>query len=107
MHMTSAKSQPISDCGPLSADISNGIVMNGPTPTILLMFRAVACRSPKRRCKCGESFTGREIARNQPARKVQSAQELLRRKVRETHPTRGQTETICFIEPEPLLRKLL
>ena len=37
-------------CGPPSAVISSGIVMNGPMPIMLIMFSAVACSSPKRRC---------------------------------------------------------
>ena len=34
-------------------DINNGIVMKGPTPTMLAMFRAVACKSPKPRVSWG------------------------------------------------------
>jgi hypothetical protein len=41
MQMMRAINQPRSDCGPISADISSGMVMNGPTPTMLLMFKAV------------------------------------------------------------------
>ncbi|HTG43260.1 MAG TPA: hypothetical protein VK633_01890 [Verrucomicrobiae bacterium] len=53
MQMISATNHPSSDCGPFSADMSSGIVMNGPTPIMLLMFRAVACSKPKRRCSTG------------------------------------------------------
>ena len=31
--------------------MSSGIVMNGPTPIMLIMFSAVACSRPKRRCR--------------------------------------------------------
>ena len=40
--MATAMNQPSIDCGPPSADISNGIVMNGPIPTMFDMFSAVA-----------------------------------------------------------------
>jgi hypothetical protein len=49
MTMTRATSQPTSACGPPSADIRSGMVMNGPTPIMFDMFKAVACRRPKRR----------------------------------------------------------
>ena len=42
--MTSATSQPSRACGPPSAVISSGIVMNGPMPIMFDMFRAVACK---------------------------------------------------------------
>src|SRR3989442_3712276 len=50
-HMTipSATSQPSIACGPPSADMSSGIVMNGPMPIMFVMFSAVACSRPKRR----------------------------------------------------------
>ncbi len=49
MTMISATSQPSSACGPPSAVISSGIVMNGPMPIMFDMFSAVACSRPKRR----------------------------------------------------------
>ena len=42
MTMTSATSHPSSACGPPSAVISSGIVMNGPIPIMFDMFSAVA-----------------------------------------------------------------
>ncbi len=51
--MTSATNQPTSACGPPSADMSSGIVMNGPTPIMFDMFSAVACKRPKRRTRSG------------------------------------------------------
>src|SRR5262249_30500043 len=36
-------------CGPPSADIRIGIVMNGPIPIMFDMLSAVACNKPKRR----------------------------------------------------------
>ena len=53
--MTSATSQPSIACGPFIADISAGMVMNGPTPIMFVMFSAVACNRPKRRSRCGRS----------------------------------------------------
>src|SRR6266513_1448414 len=47
--MMSATSQPSIACGPPSADMSSGIVMNGPIPIMFVMFSAVACIKPKRR----------------------------------------------------------
>src|SRR5437870_1573228 len=44
-------SQPSMHCGPPMAPMIRGIVINGPTPTMLLMLRAVACRRPKLRTK--------------------------------------------------------
>jgi hypothetical protein len=40
--------------------MSSGIVMNGPTPIMFVMFSAVADRSPKRResCRCSEIIVG-------------------------------------------------
>src|SRR5688572_21831244 len=51
--MTSATIQPSIACGPPSAVMSSGIVMNGPTPSMLVMFSAVAGRRLKRRGRCG------------------------------------------------------
>ena len=42
-------------CGPPIAAMISGIVMNGPTPTMLLMLSAVACTRPRLRirpCSC-------------------------------------------------------
>src|SRR6185436_18271787 len=50
--ITSATIQPSIACGPPMADISSGIVMNGPAPIMLVMLRAVAGRSVKRRVSC-------------------------------------------------------
>ena len=49
MTITSATTQPSMACGPPSAVISSGIVMNGPMPIMLIMLSAVACSRPKRR----------------------------------------------------------
>src|SRR2546421_8429959 len=46
---TSATSQPSIACGPPSADMSSGIVINGPIPIMFVMLSAVAWSSPKRR----------------------------------------------------------
>src|SRR5258707_15557777 len=43
--------------GPPSADIKSGIVMNGPTPIMFDMFRAVACTSPNRLSRGALSFS--------------------------------------------------
>ena len=56
MVTSSATSQPSSACGPPSAVINSGIVMNGPMPIMFDMFRAVACNMPKRRSSCGEDI---------------------------------------------------
>jgi hypothetical protein len=60
MAMSNPMSQPNIACGPppLIVPINNGIVMNGPTPTMLDMFNAVAWSNPKRRCKCVGSPAG-------------------------------------------------
>jgi hypothetical protein len=42
--------------GPPRADIKSGIVMNGPTPIMFDMFRAVACTSPNRLSRGASSF---------------------------------------------------
>src|SRR4051812_25437783 len=47
--MTRATSQPSMACGLPSADMRSGIVMNGPTPIMLVMLSAVAPSRPKRR----------------------------------------------------------
>ena len=41
--------QPIIDCGPPSVPTRVGMVMNGPIPTIIDMFRLTACSKPSRR----------------------------------------------------------
>src|SRR6516165_3175920 len=46
---TAPSSQPSMHCGPPMEAMINGMVMNGPTPTMLLMLSAVAWRSPKPR----------------------------------------------------------
>src|SRR5437867_3450799 len=51
--MSTASSQPTIASGPLSADMSAGIVMNGPMPIMFVMFSAVACTKPNRRSRCG------------------------------------------------------
>src|ERR1051325_1225887 len=53
MAMSAPSNQPSIACGPPSADISSGIVMNGPMPIMFDMFSAVAWSSPKRRSRCG------------------------------------------------------
>ena len=53
--ITSAASQPSIACGPPSAVNKSGIVINGPIPIMLFMFRAVACTTPKR---CGAWVAG-------------------------------------------------
>ncbi len=55
--MTSATIQPSIACGPPSAVISSGIVMNGPIPIMLIMLSAVAWSSPNRRGS-DEAVTG-------------------------------------------------
>src|SRR3954465_5886550 len=47
--MTRATIQPSMACGPPSADMRSGIVMNGPTPIMFVMLSAVAPSRPKRR----------------------------------------------------------
>src|SRR5689334_22731117 len=53
MTITSATIQPSIACGPPSADMRSGIVMNGPAPIMFVMFSAVAESSPKRRWSRG------------------------------------------------------
>src|SRR4051812_6638358 len=45
-------SHPSMHCGPPIALIISGMVMKGPTPTMLHMLRAVACNCPKLRSRC-------------------------------------------------------
>src|SRR5439155_5236248 len=54
--MSTARAQPSIACGPWSADMRAGIVMNGPMPIMLVMFNAVAWSRPKRRSRCGSEF---------------------------------------------------
>src|SRR5215212_2835096 len=58
MTIRRATIQPIIACGPPSAVISKGMVMNGPTPIMLVMLSAVAWSRPKRRGNAGCEFTG-------------------------------------------------
>ena len=51
--MSAPVSQPSMDCGPPMEAISKGIVMKGPMPTMLAMFRAVAGSKPKARVRRG------------------------------------------------------
>src|SRR5215510_15097373 len=52
--ITSPTIHPSIACGPPSAVISSGIVMNGPIPIMLIMLSAVAWSRPKRRVRDGE-----------------------------------------------------
>ena len=45
---------PSMACGPPIALTISGMVMNGPTPIMSIMFRAVAPPNPTPRIKCGE-----------------------------------------------------
>src|SRR5882672_5706688 len=65
--MTSATIQPSMACGPPSAVMSNGIVMNGPIPIMLIMLSAVAWTRPKRRGS-GESVIRSPNTRRYAAR---------------------------------------
>ena len=56
--ITSATIQPSIACGPPSAVISSGIVMNGPIPIMLIMLSAVAWSRPNRRVRGGEVTSG-------------------------------------------------
>src|SRR5882757_2511430 len=56
--ISTATIQPNIACGPPSADIKSGIVMNGPTPIMFDMFSAVDCNSPKRLSRGASSFPG-------------------------------------------------
>src|SRR3954452_10118318 len=49
MTISKATSHPSIACGPPNAVMSNGMVMNGPTPIMFVMLSAVACSMPKRR----------------------------------------------------------
>ncbi len=51
MTISTATSHPSMACGPPSALMSSGIVMNGPTPIMFDMLRAVAWSRPKRRVR--------------------------------------------------------
>ena len=68
--MTSATSHPSSACGPPRADMSSGIVMNGPAPIMFVMLSAVAGRRPNRRGR-GDDVTdsGSDIGRTSHRRK--------------------------------------
>ena len=44
-------SHPSMHCGPPIVAMIRGMVINGPIPTMLDMFRAVACRSPNLRSR--------------------------------------------------------
>ena len=52
-HATSAapSTQPSMACGPCMAAMMRGMVMNGPTPIMSIMFRAVACHNPMPRIR--------------------------------------------------------
>src|SRR5216117_2920012 len=64
--------QPSMHCGPPIAAMISGIVMNGPTPTMLLMLSAVASSVPKLRTRPLSSFMrGKSIIRR--SRRVDSA----------------------------------
>src|SRR6185369_7496321 len=47
--------QPSMACGPPAALIISGIVMNGPTPIMSIMFRVVACHRPTPRISSGRA----------------------------------------------------
>ena len=70
--MTTPASQPSIDCGPPSALMRSGIVMNGPTPIMLDMFSAMACSNPKRRTN-DVSAAGGSWAMGIPARLAQAS----------------------------------
>ena len=55
---TAPNSQPSMHCGPPMEAMISGMVMNGPTPTMLDMLRAEACSRPKPRIKPVLSFSG-------------------------------------------------
>src|ERR1035441_1320508 len=57
--ITSATIQPSMACGPPIAAISTGMVMKGPTPIIVDMFRAVAWSRPKRRGSAADALIAR------------------------------------------------
>src|SRR6185295_7888688 len=60
-------------CGPCIAWIMNGMVRNGPTPTMLMMLVEVACSRPMRRSRCGMSVKAegrRQKAEGQPRSQV-------------------------------------
>src|SRR5271170_906553 len=51
---------PSSACGPPIALTTNGMVMNGPTPIMSIMFSAVADHSPIPRMRLGDDASGFE-----------------------------------------------
>jgi hypothetical protein len=55
---TGVVAKTINDCGPPRADMSSGMVMNGPAPSMLAMFSAVAGNRESRRSRCGGSAGG-------------------------------------------------
>jgi hypothetical protein len=48
-------------CGPPIDAMISGMVMNGPTPTMLLMLSAAAWRSPKPRMRAGSRVGGKRL----------------------------------------------
>src|ERR1039457_4636095 len=52
---TAPRIQPSIACGPPAAPTINGMVMNGPTPTMSIMFSVVALASPTPRISSGWS----------------------------------------------------
>src|SRR5690242_1271856 len=55
---TAPKIQPSIACGPPMAEMINGIVMNGPTPIMSVMFSAVALTTPTPRMSGSDSRGG-------------------------------------------------
>ena len=53
--------------------------MNGPTPTMLDMLRAVACIRPNPRVRCGGAVSGVGWSMFSPARRVAAARILCQR----------------------------
>src|SRR5579862_1478045 len=53
---TAPKIQPRMACGPPAAVTASGMVMNGPTPTMSIMFSAVACFNEIPRSSCSAIF---------------------------------------------------
>src|SRR4051794_22565324 len=62
MTISSATSHPNIACGPPNAVMRSGIVMNGPTPIMLVMLSAVACSRPKRRVSDGDEVMTRQCS---------------------------------------------
>src|ERR1700733_16179211 len=52
--MSAPVAQPSKDCGPPMEAIISGMVMKGPMPTMLEIFRAVAWSKPKARVSWGD-----------------------------------------------------